>query len=178
MAGWHHDNANWKEKVCPVCDGAFRPKGGFHKFCSEACKGKWKYITGQVTTASQYAKITGSWPRYMSRLLAAGGVKRTGLTREDLLKQLEKQNYRCALTGQLLTCELVKGVKSKTNASVDRIIAGGPYTPANIQLVCVAVNHFREETSVSEFIDWCRKVVAHADRVAGIEAAERVQGHG
>ena len=162
MPGWNHSNANWNSKKCAVCGKAFVPNSGVHKFCSAVCKGKWKYITGSVTTATQYKKISGSWPRYCSRLLMS--KKRAAITRDDLLLLLEEQDYRCALTGVPLTCELEKGVPHPANASIDRIVAGGPYTMDNVQLVCVAVNKWRGNTPLEEFIEWCRLVVSHAEK--------------
>lgn len=158
-----HNIGNVKYKECVVCGTSFKPKSGVHKFCSDQCKGKWKYITEQVTTNTQYKEISGNWNRYLSRLLYYGGRKRDQLTRNDLLLQLEKQNYRCALSGVELTCHLEKDVKTQTNASVDRIEAGGSYTPDNIQLVCRALNHWRADTSINDFVDWCRKVVNFND---------------
>lgn len=177
MAGWHHDSAAWKPKACVVCAAKFVPKSGANKFCSTACRGKWKYITGSVTTTAQYEKISGNWERYLSRLLYYGGRKRDRLTRKDLMRQLEKQNYRCALTGRVLTCVLARGVLCSTNASVDRVVAGGAYTPDNIQLVCRAVNMWRGNTPVTEFVDWCRAVVNYHDHTTPVERGEKEQGH-
>lgn len=164
MAGWNHENANWKPKQCVVCGAEFTPRSGVNKFCSAQCKGKWKYITGDASTEAQYLHISGDWARYVSRLLYFGGRRRDNLTREILLAKLAAQNYRCALTGVPLTCNLQKGVNFHTNVSVDRIIPGGPYSEDNIQLVCKAVNFWRGNLTVTEFVDWCRKVVNHADR--------------
>lgn len=50
VGGWHHDNASWKPKECVVCSAVFIPRSGVHKFCSERCKGRWKYITGDQST--------------------------------------------------------------------------------------------------------------------------------
>ena len=162
MAGWNHDNAKWKPKKCASCGNEFIPKSGINKFCSPQCRGKWKYITGSGSTENQYKDISGNWDRYMSRLLYYGGRKRDKLTKEILLAQLKRQNYLCALTGIPLTCILIRGKQTKTNASVDRLVAGGPYTADNIQLVCRAVNSWRNDLSVEEFVSWCRKVVDHA----------------
>ena len=71
---------------------------------------------------------------------------------------MDVQNNRCALSGIELTCKLEKGVVYKTNASIDRIDAGGPYIKENIQLVCRALNGFRVDTDLKEFIWWCGKV--------------------
>lgn len=164
MAGWHHDSANWKEKTCAACGALFKPRSGVNRFCTPACRGKWKYITGDGNTENQYKRISGDWNRYLNRLLRCAGEKRASLTRDDLLRQLEKQEYKCALTGRELTCRLEKGKSFQTNASVDRIVAGGPYTPDNIQLVCRAVNQWRGNIPLSEFVDWCKQVAAYSER--------------
>lgn len=161
MAGWHHDEANWKRKPCAVCQTLFTPRSGIHKFCSVSCKGKWKYITGEQSTENQYKNISGNWKRYVSRLLYYGGRKRDQLTAETILRILDKQNYKCALSGVDLTCNLEKGTRCFTNASIDRIIAGGPYTKDNIQLVCRALNSWRSNVPIEEFVSWCKKVVLY-----------------
>jgi len=160
--GWHHDDANWKRKQCAVVQHGVRPlKRGAHKFCSSACRGKWKYITGAGSTEEQYIKISGNWQRYFSRLLRAGGKKRSDLSVSDLQVLYEAQGGKCALSGVPLTCILEKGKKTTSNASVDRINAGGEYVIGNIQLVCIAVNKWRGDTPVEEFISWCTRVAEH-----------------
>lgn len=159
MAGWNHDNANWKPKTCPVCGAEFIPRSGVHKFCSEPCKGKWKYISGEMTTESQYENISGNWRRYFSRLSAQ--KNRHGLNADILELVLARQKGKCALTGLDLTCRLEKGVKCWTNASIDRIDAGGPYEEWNIHLVCAAVNQWRGAVPIHQFIDVCRRIAAN-----------------
>jgi hypothetical protein len=156
-----HEVKNVSDKQCAVCEKTFTPKSGVHKFCSEVCKGKWKYITGEASTENQYKEISGDWKRYISRLMYYGGRKRDQLNRDIILKKLKEQNYKCALSGADLTCNLEKGIRFPTNVSVDRIIPGGPYTEDNIQLVCRALNSWRADLPVDEFTAWCRKVVEH-----------------
>lgn len=156
--GFHDPSVVKKPKACVVCESNFTPKSGVNKFCSDSCRGKWKYITEQVTTKPQYKLISGNWIRYLSRLLYAAGRKRDKLTREDLLEILEAQKYCCAISGVPLTCLLEFGKKTPTNASVDRINPGGPYTKDNIQLVCRAVNSWRSDLPLETFIWFCTKV--------------------
>jgi hypothetical protein len=161
MPGWNNVNAHWCEKPCGVCGILFMPKSGVHKFCSAACRGKWQYISGRQTTAKQYEEISGNWNRYLSRLCQKS-FRREAISVDDCLAILERQQYRCALTGEPLTCQLQKGVRCKTNASLDQIEPKAGYTKDNVQLVCAAVNSFRNDLCVEEFINWCRKVVTHA----------------
>lgn len=160
MAGWNHDGC-FKERLCDVCGIEFKPVSGAHRFCSDQCKGKWKYITGEGSTENQYKKISGNWDRYLPRLLNTHGRKRDGLTTDILKELLEEQDYKCALSGVELTCNLEKGTICLSNASVDRIEAGGPYTKDNIQLVCRAVNSFRMDKTIEEYIWWCKKVTEY-----------------
>ena len=142
-------------KSCPNCSDSFL---GILKqrFCCESCKGEYKYKSKTTTTESQYKHISGNWERYFNRLL--NRKYRADLSIEDCLSLLEKQNYKCALSGVELTCILEVGVKYKTNASIDRIEAGGPYIKENIQLVCSVLNSWRADTNLSEYIWWCKKV--------------------
>jgi endogenous inhibitor of DNA gyrase (YacG/DUF329 family) len=156
----------WKEATstnCAMCGKEMHQKMRTHRFCSKQCKGKWKYYAGEVSTDSQYERISGNWPRYLARLLYFGGRKRDLLTRDILMAQLIKQDYKCALSGLPLTCTMQKGVKTKTNVSVDRIVAGGTYSANNIQLVCQALNAWRNDTNIDEFVEWCRAVVTFND---------------
>lgn len=91
-------------------------------------------------------------------------MRRENISRQDLLDLLDKQGGLCALSGRKLTCTLEKNVKCKTNASLDRLRPGEPYTKDNIQLVCRALNSFRGDTEVDDFIDWCRDVANYNDK--------------
>jgi len=155
MPGWNH-YGSFKPKPCTVCGGEFKPKSGGNKLCSSKCKMEWKQIIGNSSTEAQYNKISGNWLRYFSRLI--GRKHRKKISREELVNLLEKQGGRCALSGVKLTCRLERGVKLNTNASIDRIVAGGDYVIENIQLVCSALNKWRGETPLEEFINWCEKV--------------------
>jgi hypothetical protein len=169
--GWRHDNANWHSKLCPVCNTQFKPNSGVHKFCSTSCKDKWKYISGSCNTETQYKNISGNWERYFARLCCRSR-KRQDIKVNDLLKLLEKQNGLCALSGIELTCILEKGKKIKTNASIDRIEAGKSYSIDNIQLVCSALNSWRNDTDLQEFIWFCNKVTKHQSKKGGHDAIQ------
>ena len=153
---WTHEGV-FQTKNCAVCNSLFKPVSGVHKFCSDKCKGKWKYISGAMTTESQYKYISGNWSRYFTRLCCRSH-KRETLTVEQCIEILEKQEGKCALSGIDLTCQLVKGERCLTNASLDRIEAGGPYIKENVQLVCTVLNSLRRDTPVDEFVWWCKKV--------------------
>jgi len=112
-------------------------------------------------TSMQYKLISGNWERYFSRLCQP--KRRKGvITPTDCIAILEAQDGRCALTGELMTCKLERGVLTPTNASLDRVDAGGTYAPSNVQLVCTVVNQWRGSLPIPEYIAWCKKVVDYA----------------
>ena len=154
-----------KQKECAVCGSLFFPNSGVNKYCSIACKTKKNQQSGSMTVKAQYERISGNWYRYFSRLLIHG--RKDTLTRDDLLNCLEKQKGLCAMSGIPLTCQLEQGKRFTTNASIDRIEAGGPYSPDNIQLVCAALNSFRKDTQLDEFFWFCEQVTNYQKRKEG-----------
>ena len=148
-------------RVCQTCKVSFPSKSGSHKFCSKACRRTHAQMFGCERTEAQYKLISGNWEKYFARLCTRA-FRRDLLTKQDCLTLLEKQRYKCALTGVELTCLLEKGVVHKTNASIDRIDPKGPYTVENVQLVCAVLNKLRIDTPLDEFIEWCRKVADYA----------------
>ena len=154
-----------KRRTCPLCSSVFTARSGAHKFCSESCKGKHKYVTKAVTTEGQYLNISGNWSRYFDRLLGKG--RRGVLSRQDLLDLFEKQKGLCALSGIPLTCTLLQGTKYPNNASIDRIEAGGTYAPSNVQLVCSVLNGFRKDCTVDDFINYCTAVADYQKKKEG-----------
>ena len=153
-----------KKIPCLMCGRVFLRifPANSKKFCTPLCGLRYSQRgDGMRTVRNQYARISGNWRHYLNRLCHTK-KNRKGLKVETLLRRLKKQNGLCALTGVKMTCSAVPGQKFKTNASIDRINPKQGYTARNIQLVCVAVNGFRSDTSISEFIWWCKKVVNYA----------------
>ena len=152
-------------RKCKVCKTKFETLHPKYLCCSTKCT-----MINKVNT--RYEKENGDWTAYFKHLLSK--KNKTDLTPRKLINVLKKQNYKCALTGMPLTCEKIRGIISKTNASIDRIFAGGVYNRRNIQLVCRAVNSFRGDMTVNEFINWSKKVTYHAIRQQRKTSQERV----
>lgn len=159
MSGWNHTNADWRDKICKACGEAFKPRSGSHTFCTPRCKRK--IYAARNNSAHQYARISGDWRKYFTRLCTQKARKGV-ISADDCLRILEQQNGLCALSGEKLTCVLSVGTKTPTNASIDRIDPKGGYEPQNVQLVCAAINYFRLNTSIDDFVSWCRKVADFA----------------
>lgn len=145
--------------TCAGCDKQFIARRTA-KYCSERCRSRLRRKAsptfGRQSTEVQYARIHNSWESYFMTL--ASKSSRPHLSADDLLFTAKKQKYRCALSGVPMTCYKEVGLRARTNASVDRILAGGDYTPDNIQLVCAALNSWRGDVTVEEFIAWCSTV--------------------
>lgn len=110
--------------------------------------------------ASLATPITVQWRAYLSSLASS----RRDISTDQLHLMLIRQNYRCALSGVLMTCTRIKDQTFSTNASIDRIVAGSDYRIENVHLVCMQVNRMKRKLTVSEFIRRCH--VATAKRTA------------
>ena len=77
------------------------------------------------------------------------------VTTGNVLRLLECQQYRCALTGRLLTPD---------TASLDHIVpvrCGGEHCAENPQVLHRDVNRAKTTMTNDEFIQLCREVVEH-----------------
>ena len=100
------------------------------------------------------------WYAYFRHILSK--KKDSELTVDQLIFKVAEQDYKCALSGVELTCIHKRGTTILTNASIDRINAGKEYNYDNIQIVCRAVNSFRGNMEIQEFINWCNRVSDYA----------------
>jgi len=89
---------------------------------------------------------------------------------ENVLRLLEHQQYRCALTGRRLTPE---------TAALDHVVPirqGGEHVVENTQVLHKDVNRAKGALTTAEFLAICREVVAWADsrkaRMSGAEGLE------
>ena len=126
-----------------------------------------------------YARVDNNLPYYLNRLLHKKNhipaKSRKNLTRADLERLWEQQGGRCALSGIPMTFRAKKGNTFPYNASIDRIVPGGPYTIDNVQLVCTITNTIMRHFSKKDFVRLCNAVVEHSsanDLQSGNEAAD------
>lgn len=82
----------------------------------------------------------------------------TGVIKQSsVLQLLEWQQYRCALTGRMLTPD---------TASLDHIVpvrSGGEHRMENVQVLHRDVNRAKSTMTRDEFTELCREVVNHTD---------------
>ena len=84
------------------------------------------------------------------------------VTRKEVLDLLERQEYRCAITGWALTPQ---------TASIDHVVplsAGGDHCIANAQIVELRINQMKGTLTMREFLDICKAVVANASNLRGL----------
>ena len=86
------------------------------------------------------------------------------LTVEYAWSLYEAQRRRCALSGVPVHFGPSRS-NTLTTASMDRLDPAKGYVRGNVQWVHKRVNLMRNTLSVSEFVEWCRKVAQYADRV-------------
>jgi len=133
---------------CPQCHSEFTKKNHYHMFCSYTCK-------------DQYNKGK-TWVGYFKKLLNNNAKERKKLDADMLFKKYTVQGGRCAISGVQLT-KIVGQGPITTNASIDRIEAGGKYVESNIRLVCCFINSWRGKVTDEELIWWCQQIVEKED---------------
>lgn len=151
-------------KQCTICNSPLpESKTWNSKTCSDECSKRLKLRT-------TYDRLNGNWERYLRTLCRKrpDEFRCKQFDEHDLIKILEKQNYKCALTGVELTCNVRLNEDStkkrsvfRTNVSIDRIDNKKGYTLDNVHLVCYVVNVARHDCTIEEYIDWCKKVTEY-----------------
>jgi hypothetical protein len=97
------------------------------------------------------------WTRLIDHA-AQRGIEVT-FTAKDIWELVEKQNFKCALSGsELVFPERFSEVASKCNASLDRIDSLKPYCIDNVQWVLKNVNFMKHKLTQEDFIELCRRI--------------------
>jgi hypothetical protein len=82
------------------------------------------------------------------------------LTKEQAYEVMQKQNFKCSLTGIELTLNCKDRYFHGCNASLDRIDSSQGYEIGNVQWVYKPINNMKWKLPQDEFIRLCRLVVA------------------
>lgn len=116
--------------------------------------------SSEVQSARSYRMMHNNPEKYFRHALYKKG--REKLSVEFMMKMLENQNYKCAISNQPLTFIKVYGAgRVNTNASIDQIRAGEGYTEDNVQIVCDIVNRMKIDMDMEELKFWCSEILAH-----------------
>lgn len=139
-----------RTKMCKSCSSKLTFKNYPQKGFQESWKG------------SGFGLISKTW--FSS--IKDGAKKRNiefNITIDEAWSLAEKQNFKCALTGdKLVFSKEIKNSNPNWNvitASLDRIDSNKPYDIDNIQWVHKTFNRFKNNYEQNEFIDMCEKVV-------------------
>jgi len=144
-------NRQEEEKLCPACEEKFYTKLHYQVYCSKDC-----HASGQVSRS--YKMLNDNPEKYFQHALYKKG--RELLTVDFMLEVLERQEGRCAISGQKLTFIKIPGNgRVHTNAAIDQIVAGGGYTEDNVQLLCDTVNRMKSDMTETELKFWCRAIL-------------------
>ena len=83
------------------------------------------------------------------------------ITPEDLDTQINKQNFKCALSGLDITLPNSSDeflIKRGWTASLDRIDSNKPYMKNNIQFVHKDINKMKMDLEESIFLEYCKAI--------------------
>ncbi len=135
--------------------------------------------TSQCRTCMGLEKRAQNSPHWKGNALISGALVnsfRTGarergigwsVTADDLARQFEKQDGKCALSGVALSLPSRDyertdgcGIHYRGNASLDRIDSSKGYTLSNIQWLDKAVNLMKKDLPEEEFVALCHLVAA------------------
>lgn len=106
-----------------------------------------------------YKHITGSHWNNIKKDAKKRDIK-VEITIQEASDLLEKQNFKCALTGETLIMaathkEYLQGLRT---ASLDRIDSNKDYSLDNIRWIHKEINLMKLDYNDEEFIKWCTKV--------------------
>jgi hypothetical protein len=87
------------------------------------------------------------------------------VTAKQIMELIERQEFRCALSGRELTPE---------TASLDHVLPlsrGGTHDISNLCVVHHHVNAAKGTMTVDEFVAMCREVAAHRSEATQVECS-------
>lgn len=124
---------------------------------------------GNAHNRTGYKSISGSYFHSIKSNAKIRGIP-FEVTPELLFNQLEKQNYKCCISGVDIKCVLnFRDNYLQQTASLDRIDNSIGYVEGNIQWVHKTINIMRNKLSVEEFVSWCKIITTHQERLLSIQ---------
>ena len=154
------------EKVLSISE--FHGDKGSGSGLRSECKECYK-VTQKISQSSLTGFIMKILKDAKNNAKKKSNDKRTitfNITKEDIAELYESQGGLCALTNTPMTYSVMKErseedshILNPTNISIDRINPSKGYEKDNIQLVCAIVNRMKYDLTVSELLDWCKKVI-------------------
>lgn len=129
----------------------------------DAARKREEYARRKKQIAHQRQKNRDTWsmPQTLRSRLnnARYSAKKSGieftLTLDQLMDIYHDQDGNCAVSGRVLSPMM----GDKNAASIDRIVAGGPYSMDNVQLVVKRINTFKGQMNNEELLAFAQKIV-------------------
>jgi hypothetical protein len=116
------------------------------------------YSKGNAYNRTGFKELSGSYWYIVTSQAKRRGIPCT-ISAEQAYHQMEKQQWRCAMTGEPLAFAVnLRDSKGQT-ASLDRIDNLKGYTINNIQWVQKEINIMRNRLDLVKFKSWCQKVI-------------------
>lgn len=111
---------------------------------------------------SGYKDLSGVFWRTIVKRAGERGIEfDANLTKEILYNILDKQNFKCALSGLPITLHRnYKEQRISQTASLDRIDSNKGYSEDNIQWVHKKINYMKNVLDELEFIELCKLVAS------------------
>jgi hypothetical protein len=115
--------------------------------------------------AKHYKGVGNISSTFFSRILEGARVRniQVSITIDYILDLLQKQKYKCALSGIPLIMSKTfskdrTDKESSTTASLDRIDSSKGYTPENVQWIHKDINKMKNKFDQNYFIEICKKI--------------------
>ena len=123
-----------------------------------------------------YESISGTYWRQVKSNAKARALDFT-ITIEEAWNLFVEQEGKCALSGELLVMDPLHWQNtrlrsSKQTASLDRIDSSLGYVSGNVRWISKTINKMRLNMTDEEFVEECRKVVAHHSQLQQIKNGE------
>lgn len=114
--------------------------------------------THKQTYKDKIIKKHSSYKNYISTLLNHSSKRKKDFNMDIqyLIDVYESQNGMCNISGVKMTYDYGK---KATNISIDRINNNIGYIKGNIQLTCYIANIMKNTFSITDFMDFCDKIV-------------------
>ena len=156
-------NKKWKGRISQLKNGNTKSCGCLQKIITKVTRYKQSIIRWKGT--KDISKT------YFSRLKqgAKHRKKEFNITIEYLQELLEKQEYKCALTGLSIRCTRNVNKHSDSyeeqTASIDRIDNTKGYIIDNIQWIHKDINNMKQALKEEIFIKYCNLVTKHKGEI-------------
>jgi hypothetical protein len=164
LIGEYKGSRTKTEFKCPYCDTVFlaEPLHIWQDNTKSCGCSTYKWRTCNTYTGTK--DISGN---YFGRLIANAKCRNLEftITKEYIQQLLEKQNYKCALTG-LVICGSRNTVKKcstyqEQTASLDRIDPTKGYTTENVQWVHKNINNIKHNFTEEQLLQYCKLIIKH-----------------